>query len=451
MFPLPLTCFEEYMLHDDRPAYPMNGVFRLRFAGHLDRDAFEAALANAVQRHPLLRATIDRKSKRRPRWIDHPDWLPTVQWQAETNPSGFPSAAHVDLTQEPGTRVWIVDREDGHDVVLQAHHCCTDALGMSKVFEDLLIGYALNQGITDPVDSLPELEMKRLGGRGAPGLNAWKVLKRAHKQAMGLHGVRKFVMHSAVPLAQADAGIDETVPPATFPNPLTFDLNSNETKALIGTAKSQEVTVNDLLARDLFLAIGTWRKANNIGRDRDWLRLSVPVNLRTPNDQSMPMANSVSMFFLDRQPRCFSDPGGLLKGIYRQTQRIKRLELQYTFIFSLGLSRRIPGGLSRTTAVDKCQSTSCLSNLGPVLARTPLPRDDGRIVSGNVTLEELDFVIPLRPLLNAAFCVYTYAGRLRVLMHYNPRTIAENCSSDLLRTYAHQIRQTIQQYMDSFS
>jgi len=443
MFSQPLSCFEEYMLHDDRPSHPMAGVFRLRFSGHLDRGAFEAALANAVQRHPLLRATVDRTRRRRPRWVDHPDWRPEVQWQAKTNEYGYPPVAYIDLTEEPATRAWVVDRDDGHDVVLQAHHCCADALGMSTVLEDLLIGYAINQGNSQEELSLPKLDPRRLIGRGAPGLTAWKFLKMAHKQAMGLLGAWEFAKHAPVPLAGPIGDVDQASPPPTFPNPLTCDLEPAETKGLVKAAKSRQVTVNDLLARDLFLAIGSWRDNRNIGGDQDWLRFSIPMNLRTAADERMPMANSVSMVFLDRQPGSFSDHGRLLTSVHEQMEQIKRLQLRYAFIFYLAVSRLVPGGLSQSTAADKCQSTSCLSNLGPVFAHTPLPRDDGRIVSGNVVLENVDYVIPLRPHLHAAFCVYTYAGRLRVLMHCDPRAMPDEHSGKLLETYIRQIRRTI--------
>ena len=431
------------MLHDDRPSHPMAGVFRLRLSGRLDRSAFEAAVANAVQRHPLLRTTVDGRRGKRPTWIDHPDWLPEVCWQAETNAYGFPSVRRIDLTQEPATRVWVVDRDDGQDVVLQAHHCCADALGMTKVIEDLLIGYAMHQGSGEGALSLPALEPQRLVGRGTPGLTAWKFLKMAHKQAVGLLGAREFVMHSPVPLAGPTAAVGETMPPPTFPNPHAHRFDPSDTRRIIDAAKSQAVTVNDLLARDLFLAAGIWREKRNIGCDRDWLRFSIPMNLRTSADEGMPMANSVSMVFLDRQPRSFSDPRRLLISIHAQMQRIKRLQLHYTFLLSLGLSRLAPGGLSRATAADKCLSSSCLSNLGPVFRRTPLPRNEGRIISGNVVLEAVDFIIPLRPHLDAAFCVYTYADRLCVLMQCDPRVAGDECFRDLLDTYTQQIRRTI--------
>lgn len=433
------------MLHDDRPSHPMAGVFRLRFLGRLDRGAFEAALANAVQRHPLLRTTVDLRRGKRPAWIDHPDWRPEVCWQAETNAYGFPSVRHIDLTREPATRVWVVDRDDGQDVVAQVHHCCADALGMTRVIEDLLIGYAMNQGSMEAELSLPTLEPQRLVRRGAPGLTTWKFLKMAHKQAVGLLGAREFLMHSPVPLAGPITAVDETLPPPTFPNPHSCWFDPSDTRRIIEAAKSQAVTVNDLLARDLFLAIGIWRKKRNLGGDRDWLRFSIPMNLRTSADDPMPMANSVSMVFLDRQPSSFSDPHRLLAGIHAQMQRIKRLQLQYTFLLSLEVSRLAPGGLARATAAGKCLSSSCLSNLGPVFGRTPLPRNEGRITAGNVILETVDFIIPLRPHLDAAFCIYTYAGRLCVSMQCDPRVARDECFRDLLDTYTQQIRRTIHQ------
>ena len=66
------------------------------------------------------------------------------------------------------------------------------------------------------------------------------------------------------------------------------------------------------------------------------------------------------------------------------------------------------------------------------------------IIAGNVVLESVDYVIPLRPHVHAAFCVYTYAGRLRVLMHFDPRAIDDDKARELLDTYLQQVRQTIE-------
>src|SRR5208337_905834 len=67
--PLPLTAFEEYMLRDDRPKYPMSIVARLRFAGQLDRQVTTEALQTVVARHPLLRAKVRKTPAGRLEWI----------------------------------------------------------------------------------------------------------------------------------------------------------------------------------------------------------------------------------------------------------------------------------------------------------------------------------------------------------------------------------------------
>jgi len=439
IFPLPLTCFEEYMLGEDRPAYPMSCVFRARFSGFLDRGAFEATLADAVRRHPLLRATVDR-TRRRPAWIDHPDWQPEVCWQAKVHEHGFPQAGYIDLAQEPGTRIWVVDRDAGHDLIVQAHHCATDALGMSSVFDDLLIGYALKQGAPADVAALPELDERRLLDRGTPGVTTETFLKMVHKQAVGLLGVREFLLRRPVPLTGKMCRLDDPSAPPPFPAPRTHEFTPDETRQIVARAKSLSVTLNDLLVRDLFLVLGAWREENGYGAERDWLRMSIPVGLRTAAETQMPMANSVSMVFLDRRQTDLCDGQHLLDGIRRQMQRIKRNRLQYTFILSLALSRLTPGGLSNRAPDVRCRSTSCFSNLGIALGRTPLPREDGRIRSGNVVLDSVDYVIPLRPHLHAAFCVYTYAGRLRLLMHFDPRAIPAPQAENLLHRFVEQIR-----------
>jgi len=442
MFPLPLSCLEELMFFDDRPAHPMTGVFRLRFSGFLERDAFEAAWRTVVERHPLLRATVSLDYGRRPVWIDRPDWEPVIHWQAEPNSYGFPNTGHIDLTREPGACTWIVERADGHDAIFQVHHAGADALGMAQVIEDLLVAYALRCGATGDGLALAPLDQRRMLDRGAPGLTPWKFLAMAHRQAVGLLGVREFLFRSPVALAgDPPASYDQA--PTVFPSPQSHDFDVDQTRQIIARAKALRVTVNDLLARDLFLALASWRAQRAMASDREWLRFSIPINLRQASGGPAPMANSVSSVFLDRRPCDMADSDRLLKGIHEQMNHIKRMQLQYTFILSLALARLTPGGLARRTRHDLCQATTCFSNLGAVLGSTPLPRSDGRVVAGNVVLDGVDFVIPLRPHWHAAFCVYTYAGRLRVLMHADPRIMPDDAWNEVLQGYVRQIGRSI--------
>ena len=436
---LPLTAFEEYMLCDDRPAYPKTGVFRFRFSGRLNGPAFEAALNTAVQRHPLMRATVRRRPGRRPRWIDNPNWRPAVQRQAPLNAYGYPPAAYMDLTKESGTRIWVVRRNGATDVIAQIHHSCTDALGMCQVMEDLLVGYASNMGGGPAGASLRELDTTRLKRRGAPALSLWKLLCMAHRQVMRLLGMRQFLMRSPTPLMPIPAELHATSLPEDFPAPRTHEFAKKETANILAAARRLDVTVNDLLARDLFLAVAQWRQQNSFGHDNDWLRFSVPVNLRTQADERLSMANCMGMVFLDRRLRDLADPRQLLESIHEEMQLNKRWQLGLTFVLSADLLRRLPGALSWVARADKYAATCVFSNLGVVLGKTPLPRRDGRIVAGNVVLEGVDFVMPLRPDTSVAVCVYTYADRLSVMMHHDPRVLSDDQSRCLLEIYLRQI------------
>ena len=247
-------------------------------------------------------------------------------------------------------------------------------------------------------------------------------------------------MRSPTPLMPIPPELHATSLPEDFPAPRTHEFAKKETANILAAARRLDVTVNDLLTRDLFVAVAQWRQQNSFGHDNDWLRFSVPVNLRTQADERLSMANCMGMVFLDRRPRDLADPRQLLTSIHEEMQLNKRWQLGLTFVLSADLLRRLPGALSRVARADKYAATCVFSNLGVVFGKTPLPRRDGRIVAGNVVLEGVDFVMPLRPDTSVAVCVYTYADRLFVMMHHDPRVLSDDQSRCLLEIYLRQIR-----------
>jgi hypothetical protein len=442
MFPLPLTPMEEYFLRDDRPDYPMTGVCRLRFSGFFDHGHFHAALASVAERHPLVRATVEQKRFGTPRWMVTPDRFPAVYWDVAPTETGFPPLPFMDLEREIGARFHVVRRETGHDLIAQIHHCCSDAQGLVTLLEDLMTEYAQRRGSIEISAPPRKLEPERLLRRGAPMLTGWRFLKMLHKQAVGLRGVLRFIRNTPVPLAPRKRGADTPVREDLIQNPLTFELNRSETRALFAAARKASVNASDILVRDLFLAVFDWRRNHSQGNDADCLRISIPISLRGAADLRMPMANSFSMIFLDRQASLFADPHLLLRSIHEQMRTIKENQLQYTFLLSLGLARKLPGGLSNFTAKDICHATSCFSNIGPVFLQSPLPRRDGKLVMGDMCLESMDFVLPLRPHMHAAICSHIYGGCLRLLINYDPRNISGDAARDLLEGCIGRIHRT---------
>ena len=140
--PLPLTAFDEYMLWDDRPKYPMSVIARLRFVGQLEHGATAEALETVVARHPLLRAKIRKTPTGRLGWIAVADRLPPIDWIDGPGYDRLPSMRPIDLFSEPGLRAWVTAGPQHSSLVLQVHHAACDGKGVSQVLDDFVRSYA---------------------------------------------------------------------------------------------------------------------------------------------------------------------------------------------------------------------------------------------------------------------------------------------------------------------
>jgi hypothetical protein len=429
VLPLPLVPFESYMLADHRPAYPMNCITRLRFAGRFDRSTLDTAMSAALARHPLLTALARPAGSR---WV----WKPTEHPQAvawlEAAPAGsLPSLEPLDVRVAPGLRVVACEGPTQTDLVLQAHHACSDGLGLFLFAEDLLMSYAVARGLI-PVESLRPVRAEHLRTRGRFGLTAAPLLKVVSRQLFGLAGARQFLMRTPEPLVPHRAQPDDAPLPSNYPASWTRQLDEAQTAGLLAAARTLGVTLNDLLARELFICLARWQQ--RFGRDgqRGWLRLCVPMSLRTAVQDRLPAANSVGMLFLDRRPRDMEAPDRLLASIHKEMQLLKRMQLGWTFVLSLGLCQWLPGGLERRCRNPRCMSTAVLTNLGVLFAHGPLTDGQGRLRIGEVSLEQMDLLPPWRPLTCAAFTVWSYANRLSFTLHYDARVLAADEAGELL-------------------
>ena len=438
VLPLPFVPFESYMLADDRPAYPMNMVMRLRFSGQFDRATLETAMSTAVSRHPLLAAVAHRSGCR---WIWRPaERPPTIRWLDALPAESLPRLAPLDVRVEAGLRVVSCEGVGRTDLTIQIHHACCDGLGLLRFVEELLVSYAKICGAA-PDSALRVLCPEQLHGRGRFGLTAGKLLRMLPKQTLGLLGARQFLMRTPEPLIPHRSQPDDAPVPADYPASLTRRLTRTESAGLVAAARRLGVTTNDLLVRDFFLSVKDLRRRT--GADpRGWLRLTVPMNLRTIADRRLPAANVVSMVFLDRRARDMEDPQRLLDSIHQEMSLIKRLQLGLTFVLSLQVCRWLPGGLHRMTRANRCAATAVLTNLGAVLDRCPLPYEDGRLVAGEAVLQSLEGLAPLRPLTCAALVLLVYAGHLHITLHYDSRVLTATEAREFVDDFAARVRQS---------
>ncbi len=444
LFPLPFTPFEYYYWCDDRPESPTTFPIELVFRGPLQRTEFEQAIRSTVARHPLLNAVVDPHTGRLPRWIDAKGRAAPIDWSDATRPLGLSPIGFLDLTSLPGLRVQVRVSPEQSRVVLQFHHACCDALGGLQFIEELLVVYdSLIAGSSWDV-RLPPLNPEQLRLRGDYGLSAadsrpglrdalitariWagsllrrpSILETRHGEEQG---------HHASP--EDDRGY------------LTETCSQDEIVQLQAIASQAGATLNDLMLRDLFLVLHRWNVEQS-GARRQRPTINVPVSLRSRADREMPAANSLGFWFLHRTAADCARPAALLGSVREETAAVKKWRLPLYFIGGLGIAARVPGLMRQMLRRKTSFATAVFSNVGRVLSRSPLERIDDRLQCGNVVLEHVTGVPPIRPGTRVAVVVVTYGNETTINLRSDPRYFSSSASRQLLGQFRDQLRVTVE-------
>jgi hypothetical protein len=431
LFPLPLAPFEHYMLADDRPDYPMTPFVRLEFQGRFDREGFPRAVARALAAHPLLRARVvgsPRATTAELRWVDASDQFPFLSWAPAGEPIEFPAGRQIDLHREIGLRLWVREGEQHTELLVQAHHACCDGIGLFTFLERLLAEYAAqNAAEPGPLDSPPDPDLIRRRGYGRLG---WREQARALYQ--DLFRVARYYRRQPMPLA-----LGRTAPqpngPGDFPALVSHTFGPRETRRILRAAKARQVSVNAFVLRDILLGLDAWNRTQTpfepVGRN---LRVAIPVNLREPEAGPMPAVNAVSMAFVDREPSELADRTALVQSLHREMEETKKLRRGLSLLPALRLLGAFRGGIASQVRRERCLGTSVFSNLGVLFARSPLLDGHGRVVAGNMLLEGVSVVPPVRPLTHATFALTTYAQRLTLGMCYAGACLQRPQAEELL-------------------
>ncbi len=445
LFPLPLTTFEKYMLLDDRADYPMAFVIQLKLSGELRRSAFESSLEETLSRHPLLCAVVDCSPRSGPVWRLAKELRPPVDWDVLGVPLGSPRGERIDLKSEVGLRLWVRQGDGVAEVTLQFHHACGDGIGSLRFVGDLLAAYGCRTASAGRCPRPRACDPTSLARRGHVAGKAAAQRSRARAVWASVRdGAKWFVRRPAVlpPRAAAPQATAASIPfPGMYRH--TFDPSGVDRIREVGSRNG--VTVNDLLLRDMFQTLQQWRTAQAMEPANRWLRIAVPVNLRSDDDTHMPCANGVSYTFLTRHGSQCGDSQELLRGIHQETDPATRYRRSLMFLRSFRSMERIPGAIRLYTNSNRCFATTVLSNLGDMSWHlgSQFPCEAGKVVAGNLVLEDIFTAPPIRANTRAAFLVGRYGGRLWICVRCDPRVFTADDARQLLALYVDRVTSTM--------
>lgn len=431
---LPLTAFEEHMLLDDRPSHPMVIVARFDFVDDSPPASLAAAFHTTLLQEPLLTARVKHGR------LGRPCWFPTAMPELKQSRVAHGPAENVQWTGPlprldpaagPVIHAEVIEHSAGWSILLAVHHAACDGLGLIGFVERWLLA-ADRKAARRPREALEVMAALASRGRVAASWNQFvRMLPRLGK---GLEGVGQFVSRDVIRLdplraaPPADGGPAGIASATWLPCIHSATLHADAVHAIDQFAKAERVMVNDLLVAAMIAAIGDNVDTPASPVDAQaWVRIGIPMSLRTKSDVALPAANRVSMIFLDRRPGDRHDRGQLIRSVRDEMELIRSHALGHIFPLSLEVGRLLPGGLRRTTNSPKPQCTAVLSNLGRCFQRSPLADGQGRIRIGTGRLADWWIVPPVRPGTALAAATHETAGR---------RTITFQFDSDQISTAA---------------
>ncbi len=443
IFPLHLSPIESFMLADDQSGYPMTFVIQLQVVGQIDRPAFEGALAEALRRHPLLRSLISTAKGGLPCWVLLEDPQPAMDWADDTASATCPTDKPIDLSKEIGLRIWIRQGSDRATVTLQFHHACTDGTGAYRFIGDCLAGYGIRTAPGDRRPEFGEVDASLLRTRKDRAMNLSACATRAQRTPLALREFWKILRRQPAPLAPP-ATNGHSRQPAGFPGFISYSFDRTRHECLRSVASAQGVMLNDLLLRDMFLTLDHWQ-----GKHLSWfrprrLRIMMPTELRSTEDYTMPAANMVAYTFLACAASDVRQPDNLLRTIHDKTALIKYERSGTLFMDMIYGASQIRGLLPFILRRKLCMASAVLSNVADPSRRftARLPRQAGRIVAGNLVLEEITGVPPLRPGTRATFSISQYDRRLTISLRCDPHLFCREDTMALLDLYVEQLNRS---------
>jgi len=446
IFPLPLTPFEQAMVIDDRRTYPMNCGAEFVFRGEGDPRALQSAFKKAVARHPMLRAGLHQDRRGGLSWV-RTDRHPTLEWLNTDQPNSvFANPQPFDLYSEAPLRLWIVADKETTRLQFEWHHACFDAVGGMLLIEDLFVAYDNEVGSSGKSVHLRVLDENILAKRGgmsiAAGQSFWKRVVATWKDyRKSLH----LSLHPPIPLAVPATQRAETAARGTRYIVEHFDFEF--LRSLRHVASGHGATFNDFVVHQLFVVLNRWNKTHGLADPRSHIRVVLPMSLRGPLENEMSAANCLSYAFVTRSHKQVSSDVNLLEGIRNETESIRRYLLPVNMLKKLAWLNRLGMNMESFFRDDSCSATALLTNLGDPTRRfyNRFPREDGYIRVGNMLLENIVGIAPLRPLTRAVFDIFTYANRLSVALRCDPHCFNEVATRQLLDAFLTQLRTTAEQ------
>ena len=419
-FPLHMTPFESYMFADNSPRYPMSFVVQFVMSGTIDQTEFQGAIDFALARHPMLRSIVRPAKSNRECWVVPEQINSQVDWGPIDQPITVAGAGgYIDLRNEIGVRTYCRFDEKTAVMTFVFHHAAVDGIGGYLFLGDVLWAYAQKTGEVDTeLPPLDEMDLRKrmkaalgpeLFGARDPNANSWE-----NREAQPL-----------VPLHQSSLN---QATEHIFPCFQSHVFDKDEYRRLRLEAQEDGQTINDRLLQSLFTSAYSWNETHGSINHEKTFAINMPLDLRQPENPLFSGINLVTNCFMHQSTDKVVDHETLGNWLRTEITRVKYERHHSEFMQRLLNASENWQEAKAEFEDDKCHSTIVFSNAGDPTKRfyVNLPREKGKVRAGNLLLEDINGVPPLRQHTRATISIFTYRRQLKICMRCDPFYFSES-------------------------
>jgi NRPS condensation-like uncharacterized protein len=445
IIPLNLSNFEHYAFRDDSPEYPMVIAFRTPFEGTLDETAFRDALRETLRENPLLRAVVD-ESGWRTKWRllkDHEPSITCVKYNLAYPPVNCPPK-WINLTQESGAVFELRLCAARGVLISYFHHACADGIGAIRFLGDVFARYGQQTATNekerptirkpDPTVLLTRGALHRPGDRRERSAPIFHTLLETCR--LLFRKSYRFLRHSPLPVAKEE--VENIIHTKVLPRAIAKQLKKK--------AAANGVSTNDLLMMVMLQQLADWSVDDPASSPNDLFRIVMPVSMRTPDHDEISAANVVSYVFHSYRRHQLRQAKSLLAAIHHKSQQMMNRNEGAAMLRGFALTRWIPGLFDLSRKLQPDFASAVMTNVGEVrrVFQNRFPLKQGKAIAGNVVIQSIDGVAPVRSNTNITMAFGTYGGELFMHLNRNTRLFSGAEAEELLAKLADRLVAIVQ-------
>ena len=388
--------------------------------------------------HPILTAKIEKGLFGKLRWKFNRSANIPIHWLQENTETHKPDFRSFNPEKELSFHLHVVREPDRWDLYVNQSHSLCDGAGYLRFLHDLLVAYDQLCGNEDI--QFPVTDLERMKRRGSQRFRLGSFLSIIPIKVAGFLIALSLFRRQVSPLLPSRESNEPLPYPKHSPHLVSRYLDRDSYFRFRKSAREKGISINDLFLAAFHAAIGSWRNSLGEGRPTDWIRLSVPVNLRLKADKSLPACNAISIVSIDRQAKGLSNRPRLLRRAKEDMQYVKKGRLGTIYLAVLWIRRYLPGGIRSFSLREVCRTSATLTNLGHQFPHSPLKGSHGKLASGGSVLERITSTAPYRSRAQATLLMAMYAGELEATLNYDPRSIRPEEADKLIDYFESELR-----------